>query len=265
MLRLVAAALVTMSIVAWPLEADAAPRRSSSADVTVSVSDSPDPVRVGETITYEVSVVNMGPASASDVTVTDELPTTLNFVAATSSKGTCSGGQRVSCSLGTLAKGETAALTVKADAAQAGTVTNTVTVTSQSDTTPGNNSAAAVTTVEEPESVTVDLLVEIGVPYRSCSVRVPEGASEWSVLDAAVASGCLRSWSRPDDDGWSQLCIDDVCDGIPVGYAPPASYCCHTIWLTSVTGGSPSGTAAQDALFNFQYSDGLYPLCLTCP
>lgn len=46
----------------------------ATADVTVQMTDSPDPVRVGSTLTYTITVRNNGPDMAAGVTLTDTLP-----------------------------------------------------------------------------------------------------------------------------------------------------------------------------------------------
>src|SRR4030095_10620039 len=47
---------------------------SSSADLAVSKTDSPNPAQVGVSLSYRIAVVNNGPASATGVSVTDQLP-----------------------------------------------------------------------------------------------------------------------------------------------------------------------------------------------
>ena len=61
------------------------------ADLILRLSDAPDPVQVGQALTYTVIVTNNGPTRARDVTVTDVLPTGVTFVSATPSQGSCSG------------------------------------------------------------------------------------------------------------------------------------------------------------------------------
>ena len=73
------------------------------ADVAVTGSAQPEPVAVGATVTYTITVINKGPAAASSITLTDRLPGALAFVSATSPQGTCANVRgTVECSLGSL-------------------------------------------------------------------------------------------------------------------------------------------------------------------
>ena len=72
-----------------------------AADLAVTKTDSPDPVAVGQQLTYTVGVSNAGPSSATGITVTDTLPAGVTFNSATPSQGSCSqSAGTVTCSLG---------------------------------------------------------------------------------------------------------------------------------------------------------------------
>ncbi|HEX8752898.1 MAG TPA: hypothetical protein VF731_05720, partial [Solirubrobacterales bacterium] len=45
-----------------------------SSDLKITKTDSPDPVRVGATLSYLIGVEDLGPQTATGVTVTDSLP-----------------------------------------------------------------------------------------------------------------------------------------------------------------------------------------------
>jgi uncharacterized repeat protein (TIGR01451 family) len=55
---------------------------STSADLSTLLTDSPDPVPAGQTITYTVTVANSGPSAASTVTLTNPVAAPASFAAA---------------------------------------------------------------------------------------------------------------------------------------------------------------------------------------
>jgi uncharacterized repeat protein (TIGR01451 family) len=122
---------------------------TGGADLAVSKSDSPDPVEVGQTLTYSLQVRNNGPDGATNVVLTDTLPSAVTFGSVTSSQGSCSQASGVvTCNLGTLANGGLATVTVLVTPSAEGSITNSVSVTSaESDPNVGNNSASVTTTV----------------------------------------------------------------------------------------------------------------------
>jgi uncharacterized repeat protein (TIGR01451 family) len=131
-----------------PLALDNITRSGVAADLSIVKTDSPDPVRVGQNLTYSLAVHNAGPDSAASVQVSDTLPTGVTFVSSSSTAGSCSGTSTVSCSLGTLAIGADETVTIVVTPTATGTLSNTGTVsstTADSDTT--NNSSTATTTV----------------------------------------------------------------------------------------------------------------------
>src|SRR5262245_43929900 len=68
-------------------------------DLSLTKSDSPDPVVVGDNVTYTITVDNPGTLPATNAIVTDHLPSTVDFVSATG--GSCQrNGSNVTCDLG---------------------------------------------------------------------------------------------------------------------------------------------------------------------
>ncbi|WP_225409013.1 Ig-like domain-containing protein [Stigmatella hybrida] len=124
---------------------------ASTADLQVSIGDSPDPVVVGGALTYTVNVTNNGPSTASTVTATVNLPPGAVFVGATGTGWTCNqAGGVVTCTRPSLGTGEAAPpITVNVTAPTTpGSITATSTVsTSTTDPVAGNNSASQSTTV----------------------------------------------------------------------------------------------------------------------
>ena len=125
----------------------------AQADLSITKTDSADPVSVGAEFDYSITVSNAGPEAANGVSVEDTLPHEVDFVSATASPGTCDtqGSKRVNCDIGTLASGGSATVTIRVRAARAGQATNeaTVSATSPNDPTPANNQATQQTTIQE--------------------------------------------------------------------------------------------------------------------
>lgn len=118
------------------------------SDLSIAKSANPNPVMVGQNLTYTLTVSNNGPDAAADAVVVDTLPATVNFVSATPSQGSCSGTSSLSCSLGTIDSGASATVAIVVQPTQAGTIVNSASAASSSlDPNPGNNTASISTTV----------------------------------------------------------------------------------------------------------------------
>jgi hypothetical protein len=90
------------------------------------------------------------------VSVIDAVPATASFVSATPSQGSCLGTTAITCSLGNLANGASATITIVVTPTAPGILSNTAVVTSATqDTEPGNNVASASTTVTSPAATFV--------------------------------------------------------------------------------------------------------------
>ncbi len=123
----------------------------SGTDLSVTQTDSPDPVNVVNPLAYSLTVMNAGPDAASGVTLSDVLPAGTNFQSASASQGSCSQiAGTVTCNIGNLAAGSSATVNVTVTAPFAiGTITNTATVTgNETDPAPGNNVSAENTVVQ---------------------------------------------------------------------------------------------------------------------
>ena len=121
----------------------------SDADLALTKTASPDPVDVGQSLTYTVTITNAGPAEASGVTLTDVLTGGQSFSASTPSQGSCSESQgTVTCDLGTMAASATSTVTIVVVPSKAGLLGNTADVFSTTnDPFTTNNSATTITTV----------------------------------------------------------------------------------------------------------------------
>ncbi len=120
-----------------------------NADVGVTLSSSASSVSRLSKLIYTVQIINNGPASANNVLLKDILPTSMKFVSASTTTGTCSGTATVSCNIGTMAGGSTANITIVVTASSRGTFTNTANVsTTSNDINTSNNSSKVTTTVK---------------------------------------------------------------------------------------------------------------------
>jgi len=116
-------------------------------DMSIMGSHGPDPVSLGGTLTYHLTVTNNGmptmPATTSGVTVIDTLPGGVSFVSATPSRGACTGTTPVVCDLGIFPSGATASIDIVVTVPNnAGTLTNTATVAALTDDPDLNNNTA---------------------------------------------------------------------------------------------------------------------------
>lgn len=107
-----------------------APAPPPSADLTLAIADGPDPVTVGNNLTYTMTATNHGPDAATNAVVTDTLPAGVTFVSSTASQGSCSGTSTVTCNLGSLASGANATVTIVVTPTAAGALSNTSGVSS---------------------------------------------------------------------------------------------------------------------------------------
>ena len=141
--------LLVLALLASSGGATAAP---GPTDLSISKTDSPDPVVQGSNLTYTIKVTNEGTNDATSVVVTDDLPgsSDIDFVSANTVAGTCErAGGTVTCDLGQVNGGTSATVTIVVKARRSGTLSNTASVASTDDTNTANNSATAGTTVNK--------------------------------------------------------------------------------------------------------------------
>jgi uncharacterized repeat protein (TIGR01451 family) len=198
----------------------------TSADLSIVVSDLPDPVAAGGTLTYTLTVANAGPSDATAVGVTDTLPADVTYSGATPSQGSCSQlAGLVTCSLGTLAAGGSATIditVVPTPAAVGTTLTTTAAVSSTTpDPVPANDSdtedtdvldgtdlsvsvSDSVDPVTAGEQLTYTIVVSNAGPPTATGVTLdfdlPAGTSFVSASDGGTAAAGSVTWALPDLD-----------------------------------------------------------------
>ena len=130
---------------------------ASSADMAIAKTGTPNPVTEGTLLTYTLTVTNNGPASATNVTVTDTLPSVVTYLSISTTQGSCSeAGGTVVCLLGTMANAGTATISILTIPNAAGVVSNTATVTAdQTDSNLANNTSTQSETITAPTRITL--------------------------------------------------------------------------------------------------------------
>jgi uncharacterized repeat protein (TIGR01451 family) len=133
------------------------PPTPPKVDLAITKAGNPDEVSIGQNITYTLSVTNNGPDAATNVTLIDSLPSSVTFVFAGSNQGSCSGTSVITCTLGMLANGSSATITIIVQATGDITnpghqtitnITNTASVSAtENDPNATNNQASVVTAV----------------------------------------------------------------------------------------------------------------------
>jgi uncharacterized repeat protein (TIGR01451 family) len=132
-----------------PDSEDPNPLIAAETDVGITKRDSNDPAPTGRNLTYRLTVTNNGPDATPAVQVTDNLPSSVTFVSATPSQGTCDqSGTVVTCQLGALGSGDTATVDIVVKPTQAGQITNNASVDTRTpDSATANNVASETTTI----------------------------------------------------------------------------------------------------------------------
>jgi uncharacterized repeat protein (TIGR01451 family) len=126
---------------------DAGP--APSADVTLSMAASPQSPIIGTPVTIAITARNVGTAMAMNPMINDTLPAGLEFISA--SAPDCSGGANhtaiVCYAPGNLSPGATWTVTITALSTLSGTVNDTASVFSDTDSNQANNTAVIAVTV----------------------------------------------------------------------------------------------------------------------
>jgi uncharacterized repeat protein (TIGR01451 family) len=191
-----ALAVLALAFVACAANAAAAP--SDSTDLALTKGDSPDPVRVGSSLTYTLAVTNRGPLAASGVTVTDTLPKGVDFASA--SPGCALKGRKVTCAIGNIPFGGAdysgaSSVTIAVIPRQAGTIVNTATVKgAEKDPVAGNNTATASTRVLAAPSCRGATATLTGTPGHD----VLSGSGGPDVIVALGGNDVIRSGAGRD-------------------------------------------------------------------
>ena len=119
---------------------------NTAADIAVTKSVSPATATVGDTVTFTVTATNNGPNQATGVVITDVLPAGLNLVSFSPSQGSYIASQGT-WTIGTLANGASTQLTLVAQVAQSGAITNVATKTAGNEPDPNTSNDSGTATL----------------------------------------------------------------------------------------------------------------------
>lgn len=162
----------------------------NTTDLAVAITDAPDPVAAGESMTYRVEVRNVGPNPASSVQVTSALPGDLTAI--TASIPCQATGTTLVCSLGELLSGASRSFTISAavpaDLVYVHGGPKTIVASTSADNllgtdpTPGNDAAFTTTLVVAKADVAVTSAT------NTAPVEVLIGEPGSAALSATVAN-----------------------------------------------------------------------------
>jgi uncharacterized repeat protein (TIGR01451 family) len=152
---------------------DSASLTVQSVDLTVVKTVDDDFPNEGDTVNYTVVLTNNGPDTATNVEVTDALPSGVTYVSSSATQGTYSSGTGI-WSVASIAASasDTLTLTVTTDAGSGGsTIVNTATATAsdQADSNPANDSDSASLTVQSIDLAVVKTVSD-AAPSESDSI-----------------------------------------------------------------------------------------------
>lgn len=161
---------------------------NGNADLVVSMIDSPDPVKVGQNLTYTVTIQNVGTGVANQVVLTDMLPSSYyaSYVSSTTSQGSCSvlpdspyyGVSSLRCALGQINAGASATVAIVVNPiVSTFALQNAAEVKSLGDRNPANNTASAETMV--------GTFADLGVTVRSNSSSATTGQNVTYIMEVS--------------------------------------------------------------------------------
>jgi uncharacterized repeat protein (TIGR01451 family) len=130
-----------------PHEVAAAP---GGGDVSVTLTDAPDPVAPGGSLTYVATLTSNGPGSANNASVSLPLPGTTTLISATADNGGSCSGLPVVCTWAgatPAAATRVATIVVRVPATASGVLNATVTAAASNDGNAGNNQASTSTAI----------------------------------------------------------------------------------------------------------------------
>jgi uncharacterized repeat protein (TIGR01451 family) len=235
----------------------------TEADLAVSKMSSSDPVTAGKSLVYTFTVMNNGPSAATDVSITDTLPSGVTLITVPSGCALTSGGARVPnrvlneylvCRLTALPldASRTFTFSAKVDPETRGVLTNTVRATANEvDRTPAvvvqTTTVTSVVDLALAKTVTTSGAVLVGSPLTYTLIVTnagPSAAMDVKLRDELPESLIYARSERPDGGECIQAAGVITCD---IGTLHPRSEAMVTLVITSAATGWVSNTAYVQA------------------
>lgn len=214
---------------------------ATQADLGVSQTVQPGTVYAGELLTYTITVHNAGPNIATNVHLTDTLPSGVTLLSVTPSPGSCNSGAVITCTLGNLQVGGNATVIVVVNTTVDGFITNIVSVISDTPDQHLSNNLSQVTKRVNPAA-------DLGVSQVDTPDPVRAGYPLTYTLTVHN--------SGPSSSGYVLL-TDSLPAGVDFVSAEPVAYCLQASLVVCTLPGLPSGEDSQVQVVVLTTQEGL--------
>ncbi len=149
--------------------------RAPAADLQVSQSSTPTPAFVGQPLSYNLTVTNIGDLAAEDVLLTDVLPAGVTLLSVPA--GCLEAAGTMTCALGTLAAGTSVELTLVVSPLAKGPLSNTVIAAMATpDSNPANNASTSFTVVFNANALLAVVTANTTATYSRAGTAVVGGS-----------------------------------------------------------------------------------------
>lgn len=183
-----------------------------TSDLSVGISDAPDPVFIGSNLTYTITVANGGPFNAPNVQLANTLPASVTLKSAATTQGILSTNSNpITGALGIITNGTPVIVTLTVVPHALGPITDTVSVASDNpDPASTNNTFNAITTVlplpilsiQRTNNNRLNISWQVALTNFGLQAKDTLSTNAWSnVITAPVISGNQNIVTETNSDG----------------------------------------------------------------
>jgi len=239
------------------------------SNLVATNSDTPDPVSPSGTITYTQTIMNNGPDAATNAKMTQTLPAGVTFQSLTVPVGfSCTtpavgAGGTITCTNESLANGASASFTLVVNViATSGTITETVVASSDNfDSTPGDASATATTSIVSADLAIAKTTSSTGAPAGGTityTITVanggPNSASAVVMTDTLPSSLLFQSIVTPAGFSCTTPAVGATgtitCNAATLANGANAVFTLTTTVAGNATGSISNGASVSSATFD---------------